>query len=193
MEEKGLVSSTITGKRKVYSALDPDILLRRFEDMKNDLKDAVSALKDKKSLSKYKIHHESFLGLQGIKNLFKLALNSKTEQLWFAEYEIHKEIFQGAYWDNFALKRIDKNISLKLLIDKNPQLKNWKSSKKHLRETRVNSDIKDIKSSFVTFDDKTIIYSIEKDNLYGIFIQNKHMAEMYKQIFNILWKYSKKI
>ncbi len=189
MELKGYVSQSIIGKRKIYSAIDPNILLNKIREKEDELIQIIPQLESLRNNKEVYLSSETFLDIAGLKNLFNLTLESKSGIFWFANKEISDKIFQEYYWHNYAKKRISKKIPMKLLIE--PTLKkDWDTDKKSLRETRRNKMVKGMLSSFVIFDDKVIIYSMKEEQLFGVFIRNRVIKSSFENIFLNLWNKS---
>lgn len=190
MEAKGFVSISLVGKRKSYIAAEPKHLLNQLKEKEEFFSEALPEFEKIKSLEQIFLNSQSFVGMAGLKNLFSLTLESKSEILWLANKETSDKIFQGYYWHNYAKKRIQKKIPIKLIIEPTKQ-KDWDTDKKIFRETRRNSLADKEKSSFVLFDDKIIIYSLIEDKLQGVFIQDKATKQLFEKMFYDFWERSK--
>ena len=97
------------------------------------------------------------------------------------------KIFKGYYWHNYAKKRIDKKIPIKLLVEETNDT-DWNTDKKVWRELKRNKIMDKINSSFVVFDNKLVIYTAKDDQLFGVYIQNEEQVLLFKQLFYHLWK-----
>lgn len=191
MSLKGQITISIKGKRKIYSALEPKLLLNQMKEKEEELKKIIPKLEQLSQPSEEVLTSQTFIGIKGLKNLFNLTLESKTEILWIANQKIHNKIFNKYFWDNYAQKRKEKKINIKLLIE--PRLKNfWETNKQLLRETRKHELVKELKTSIIIFDNKTIIYSQKKDEMTGILIENKEITNFFKKIFEDYWFKAKK-
>jgi len=187
MESKGYVSTSLVGRRKFYSPIQPQVLLKKLEEKNELFISAIPALENIKKQEKINISSESFIGLQGLKNLFNLTLNSSTEILWIANKNLSDKVFQGFYWHNYKQKRLEKKIPIKLLIEPTEE-KDWNTNKKDWRETRRLSLVKEMASSMVLFDNKVIIYSLSEGQFFGTFIQDTTTKSSLEKIFFNLWK-----
>lgn len=192
MESKGYVSVSKIGKRKHYTAIQPKILLNRLREKEEQFLQILPELEELKEKEKITISSETFIGIEGLKNLVNLTLQSKSEILWLANKKIHDKIFKEYYWHNYAQKRIQKKIPLKLLIEPTKD-KDWNTDSKVWRETKRSKLVGNFISSFIIFDnDKVIIYSLDKKQLFGVFIQNKTTKESFEKIFKEFWKEANK-
>lgn len=185
MELKGYVASSVVGKRKVYSSVEPKIILNQLKEKEEKFLQVLPSLEKLKKPS-ISLSAQTFIGMKGLKNLFNLILESKDEILWMINKELSDKIFQGYYWHNYATKRIDLKIPIKLLIEETSD-KDWDSSSKVFRSTRNIKFVNGLDSSFVVFGDSIIIFSMVADELYGVYISNKSLASFFRKIFFSYW------
>ncbi len=191
MLSKGYITYSMTEKRKLFSAIPPEILLDRLREKEEQFKQVIPLLQKFHKEDFSDMFVESFMGVKGFKSLLSLTLRSKTELLWLASEEINKSIFEDYYHENYVLKRVEAKISLRLLTYSTNR-KIWHSDKQSLREVRLLKFIEPIKSaSFVVFEDKVILFSFNKDNLFGILIKNNIIKEMFRSIFLDYWRRSR--
>jgi len=190
MENKGFLAHSLIEKKKIYKAIEPEILLNQIKEKQEQFSQILPSLKEMIQTNNVNLFSQTFVGLKGLRNLFSLTLSSKSEICWLCNKKISDEVFYGFYWHNYSKKRIEKKIPIKLIIEPTGD-KDWNTNKKAWRETKRNNFAMDLDSSFVLFEDKVLIYSIEKENLQGVLIQNKLIKQMFEKIFNLFWKQSK--
>lgn len=190
METKGYISHSLVGKRKIYSAMKPELILQQLKEKEEQFIELLPELEKLQKQEQIHLFSQSFVGIKGLKNLFNLTLESDSEILWLVNRDMSDKVFFGYYWHNYAKKRITNKIPIKLLIECT-QKKDWDTDKNVWRETRKNKLVKNIESSFVLFDDKIIIYSMVGEQLFGLFIQNLSMKNFFEIIFYNLWNNSK--
>jgi sugar-specific transcriptional regulator TrmB len=193
MEIKGFLSSALIGKRKVYSSIDPNMLLNKIKEKEENFLQILPQLKRIRSDEKPDIVSETFLGMQGLKNLFSMTLKSSTEILWISNEKVHAQIFKDYYWENYAKKRIEAKVPLKLLIETKSTKPIWTTDRKEFRIVRNNVLVRDLDSAFAVFEDKVIVYTGEEESLFGVFIRNKALKIMFEKIFMHLWNEGKEV
>jgi hypothetical protein len=169
---------------QVQESIHP-LELENLKEKEEELKQIMPKLEELKE-GKIEITSEAFFGLEGLKNLFNLTLESKSEILWIANKSLYDKVFQGYYWHNYAQKRIEKKIPIKLLIEPIKEI-DWNTNKKVWRETKRSRFVENLNSSFVIFEDKVIIYSLEEGNIFGVFIQNLSTKKSFERMFFELW------
>jgi HTH-type transcriptional regulator, sugar sensing transcriptional regulator len=189
MEVKGYVTSSLIGKRKEYLAINPEIILNQIKSKEENFMSIIPKLNNLMT-NKSNFFVQNFVGIKGLKNLFNMTLDSKAEISWFCNRKMSDKIFEEFYWHNYSQKRLKKKIKIKLLIEPDDK-KDWNTSKEFMRQTKRSDFIKGVKSSFVIFEDKVLIYSQEEENLRGVLIQDNLIKGMFKGIFEKFWKESK--
>lgn len=189
MEIKGYISSTIIGRRKVYSAVSPELLLKQIKEKEEEFTQIIPEL-NKLKQETCNVYSESFIGMSGLKNLINMTLDSQTDILWIANKSINDNVLQGYYWHNYAKKREENKIPIKLLIEPTNK-KDWDTDIKSKRETRRSNIVKGMDSSFIMFDDNVIMYSLVGGDLFGILIKDKSIKESLEKMFYSFWKNGK--
>jgi sugar-specific transcriptional regulator TrmB len=189
MENKGYVTSSLVGKRKFYNAVEPEFILGQIKVKEEQFLQILPNLMSMKNNNQINLTSQIFFGVNGLRNLFDLTLSSDSEILWLCNREISDDLFQEFYWHNYSKKRIEKDIPIKLLFEPDNK-KDWDTNKKEKRETRKSKFVNGLASSFVLFDDKILIYSMEEGQLQGVLIQNSVTKEMFSKIFDLLWNSS---
>lgn len=194
MQAKSYVSLIVEGKKKLYSAVPPEIILRNYQE-KGELFESILSALQKMKEPKQEMYVETFMGLEGIKHLFNSTLESSTAVFWASNQGSSNLIIQDYYWENYALKRKEGKIPLKLMIDsdKSSWSKIFQTDKKEFRETRVNNILKNSHCSIIVFDDKVAFYTTKKENLFGVLIKSKEIGDLMSKISLDLWDESDKI
>lgn len=188
---KGHLSLSTEGKKKIYTAVNPITLKNKLIEAQENFEQALPFLEKIMKASLIDFSSESFIGMQGLKNLFGLTLNSKTEILWIANQKKHDAVFRDYYWENYGKKRSENKIPIKILIE--PELKKyWSTDHGALRQTRMHEFVKNLNSSIVLFDDNVAIYTVDEENLSGVLIKNIFIKKMFERLFNDYWTSSTK-
>jgi sugar-specific transcriptional regulator TrmB len=138
LETKGFINHTMKGKRKIYSAVSPEILFEQLQSKVNDFEAVMQELKQLQTESESS--SITFIGIQGLKNMFAQSLESKTDICWLINKQMADKMFKDYYWHNYAQKRIEKKIPIKLLIEPTKDA-DWNTDKSVLRATRRHSVI----------------------------------------------------
>jgi sugar-specific transcriptional regulator TrmB len=187
LKARGLVSETIISNVNHYSASPPEVLNEIEEERRTAIAEITPELKKRQLISTGIPKVQAFVGLKGLKNLTELTLQAKTDNLWAANEQVANELFKEHYWDNLAKKRIEKKIQLKYLHDSETKGA-WPSNKTLYREVRSSPLLNKSDVAFTTFDDKTILFTMKNDELFGIYIQSAPITAFFNLMFSNMWK-----
>ncbi|MBT5022827.1 winged helix-turn-helix transcriptional regulator [Candidatus Woesearchaeota archaeon] len=195
--EKGLINEVFEGRTKKFQSTNPEQLLTLLKEKEAQIKEVIPKLKKIKQITPSISKVASFTGIKGLMHLLNFTLTTKKELLWIANYHEWHKVLENHQFFNYTLKRIEKKIKLKILIEKKgipkKDIQVWKSDKKELRETKTHSAVKNIPSSYVIFDDKVIIFNLDKKELKCVLIEDKSINKSQSAMFNELWKNAKRI
>lgn len=188
LQEKGLVSYVIMGKRKNYEAAHPSKILEIEEERRNNLKEIMSELISQRELSKSPQEATIYKDKRGIKNIFNDITNTKSKVYLFASgwgFHEHFPEYKDIWYSRLKLNKVDIRALLSNLNRK-------------YKRTTVPEPLKYrfLPSSFV-FPSTTVVYDNKvflimwSNQPIGILISGKEIAESYKNFFEMLWKVSK--
>ncbi len=194
--DKGMISKIIEKNHRVYQIQDPSALVEFIEKKKEELdKQKELAYKISKEvvlLKKHRILKETaavFSGVAGIKRIYSEIIDNKLDYCVFGSPLQSEKIIPDFYWENLHTKQHESGVKARMIFHKS--LKHWKKIIHHkeikvrffdtefepLTETTIYGD----KVSFVIWTDKPIVTIID----------NKHVADSYRNVFEILWKSAK--
>ncbi len=189
MLDKGFVSKLDEAKHVVFSAVDPDALLRRSEDNVRQLELALPELKGLfHKHAKPRVRY--FEGLEGVKRVYMDTLTATTEILNYAnsrEIRIHWPDYDAEY----VAKRYKKKIFLKGIAPDDEYGQTVQcDDPKCLRETRLLS-AKDFNftNEISIYDNKVAITSFENE-MIGILIESDAIADTQRDIFKMAWGFA---
>ena len=192
---KGLIYKTAEKKRIFYCAENPQKIPKLFEKKKNEIENKerkmekyIPELTSLFSASFSKPVISFYEGKDGIKEVYWQMLNT---------YKIVHSFFSPAsFFKLFSLKENDE--LLKHLYKNGGELRNLveRSDKavERLRQKEYNSFVKNkllpegfrFETDLLIVDDTVTLISFK--NLVGVIIQDKAIAEMQKNIFDLIWK-----
>jgi len=186
LQQRGLVSYVIMGKRKHYESVDPKKILEIEEERRNKIKSIIPELSSQRSLTQMPQEATIFKNKKGIRNILEDITRSKTEVLLFASGWGFKENFPE-YYDIWHERLKLNKVKIKTLI----------SNKLKDIEIPESLQYKFLPSEFifpsttVVYEDKTFIIMWSAQPI-GILIRGKEISNSYKQFFELLWKTAKK-
>ena len=185
LQERGLVSYVMVGKRKNYEATEPKRILEIEEDKIKNIKEILPELNSHRILAKSPQEATIYKDKKGIKNVLVEITKTKHPVYLFASgwgfHEMFPE-YENIWYSHLKLNKV----KIKALI----------SSK--FKKTKIQEPLnyRFLPSQFV-FPSTTVVFGnkvfliIWSAQPIGILIRGKEIAESYKQFFNILWKTAK--
>ena len=190
MLDKGYVSKLHKDKHMVFSAVDPEILMKNYKDRLRDFEMALPELKGlfNQYSSRPKVRY--FEGLDGIKRVYEDTLTATTEIL---NYSNTHEILSHwpTYNDDYVSLRTQKSIFLRGIAPSDEYGKKLiKDDRKYLREFRLLSS-KDFNftNEINIYDNKVAIVSFSPE-LIGIIIESQAIADTQRDIFKMAWGFA---
>lgn len=186
LQEKGLLSYVIIGKRKSYEAVDPKKILEIEEEKKKKIEQILPGLLAQRTLGNVSQEATIFKDKKGIRIILDEITKSKTIVYLFASGWGFKENFLG-YYDIWHERFKTNKVKIKCLI----------SSKFKTIKIPEPLEYKFLPSEFVfpsttcIYEDKVfiIMWSVQP---IGVLIRGKEISDSYKKFFEILWNTSKK-
>lgn len=193
--EKGIVSKIVENKKRVYQIQKPESIIEFIKKKKDELdeqeeiaKELVKNIEKKKS-TQIQETAMVFRGIAGVKQIYSEIIDKKLNYLVFGSPKESEIIIEDYYWQNLHLKQKENKIKAKMIFHKS--LRKWKKLIPRdiidLRffdqefEPLTETTIYGTKVAFVVWTEKPVI----------TIINNEHVANSYKQLFNLLWKISK--
>lgn len=183
--EKGLVSYIKTGGIKEFKATNPENLLKSIQEKEKEAKEIISKLREIQTTSPLKSSAEVYEGKEGLKILYQRILESK-EKTVLVIGGTGKSINVLQYESpHIAKELIKKRINVKILAEN--------QAKKYLLEKKpYNYQVKylpkdyDIKATTMIWGNYVSIHMLY-EKPFIIIIENKDMAESYRNLFKLLW------
>lgn len=172
--------------------MDPDVLRDLYRERYNNLK---QALPDLRRLHGKTMHPRVryYEGLEGIKRIYMDTLTSKTEILNYADSRGVRH-FWPTYDEDYVKERVRKKIYLRGIAPDDEYGKAVASANKaSYREILlVPRDEIIFANEINIYDDKVSIISFGKDELIGMIIESKEIANTQRAIFKMAWAFAKK-
>ena len=189
LKKKGLVSHFTKKKTKYFTSTDPETVLEEFEKRTNEFRSSLPQFKRIQGETAHpRIRY--FEGIEGIKAIYTDTLSAKTEILNYSNSNEIRKIWP-TYDKDYVEKRANKGIHLRGICPKDKQgIKVQSEDKKYMREMRLMPEKKfDFTNEINIYDDKVAIISF-KDELIGMIIESREIANSQRAIFNMSWQFS---
>lgn len=190
LKSKGLVASIIKSNKKFFEPANPkelnELLSKKQEEIERAEEKISELLKEFEKPSEKK-EVMFFKEKLGIKTILKDALNSKTEIINYGSTGKFPEVYKE-YFDIWEDSRIRNGIKMRIVTSKSTK---GKHPKKKLQEVKyLDLEFTNLTSTFI-YENKVAIFTWTSEPL-GILIENKELADSYRNYFESLWKHSKK-
>ena len=187
LQEKGLVSFVILGKRKAYEAVEPKNILELEDERRKSILEILPQLEGERKLSKQKQEATIFKDKRGIKNIVD-ELTKVKEFDFFASGWGFAKAFGQEYSDIWHEKLKVNKVKVRCLLSK--KFKETLKVPESLNYRWLPSEFV-FPSTTLLFQDKIFIIMWGSEPI-GILIRGKEVYDSYKQFFELLWKLAKK-
>lgn len=192
---RGLVSQTEIGKKEVFKAENPEILIRlakenteRAKELEKDLEKLIPPLK---KIAKTKSQNLRIRVLEAKEGLWDIAndtLKERKDIYVFGSFQKLYEVYSAKRLDEYGKQRVKRRIKLKVLTDIHPE-----SIKAHIGQDFTYQEYrflpKDIRldTYFILYGNKTVLATAKKP-LTGVIIEDGTITSAIKIMFDALWK-----
>ena len=182
---RGLVNFIVRNHKKYFSATRPEKIIDILEERKRQAQKLVSELNSlQKSKDKTKV--QIFEGKEGVKNLYLDALKENTHMCVFGGTGIGFKTFKY-YYPQIYRQAKNSNISARFIV-------NTGTEKDFNYYGKFNAKIKympkgyESKVTTIIYANKVALQSLQEDNIYFLLIEDKNLAESYRNTFEFMWK-----
>jgi len=192
---KGIISKVIEGRKRVYQLQKPESLIEFIQKKKHEVEEqeqiARQLAKQVEIRKKHITTPETAIvmkGLSGVKQIYSEIISEKLDYLAFGSPKESETIIGDYYWQNLHAKQKEYGIKARMIFHKS--LRNWmRLIPKNIIELRffeeefeplTETTIYGTKVAFVIWTEKPIV----------TIINNEHVANSFRQIFEFLWKSS---
>jgi len=190
--EKGLINYVIEGRRKIYTATDPENFNKYIEDKKERFQRILPELKKKQFSAKEIKNATIYNGKRGIKEVYYKLINlpSAKEYLTFGGGIEVARFMDEKWWQGLHTKRIYNNLKSRQIYDKTVKYIGEEVKKRKI------SKVKYLPENFAQFQETVIVDDYVAINVfsnqgYSFLIQDKKVADGYRKYFEALWKIAK--
>jgi sugar-specific transcriptional regulator TrmB len=194
LKDKGFVSLQ-DGAGRQYRAEDPRKLLAYEKTKLSQLEKALPGMLGLASTSELKPGTRFFSGTDGIKAVYEESLlqPAGSEMLAIGNAEAVERSIEG-FQSWYIKRRAESGISMRAIIPATPEgLKVAARDAQELRETRLlePSDFTEPVEVNI-YGNKVSAVSFVENELIGVIIESKVLANVHRQMFELLWRSAKK-
>jgi sugar-specific transcriptional regulator TrmB len=185
---KGLASYTIKLGKKHFRPVDPERILDIAKEREMEIQSVIPEIIGKFRKTESKVHAEIYEGTEGLKSVMELILKEKKE--WYTIGSTGKgPVVLPFYLEQFARKRVKLGIKRKVLLVDSKEGRAYYKVLKQQGLVKIKFLPKEIQQpqTIWIFDDKVAIILVSVECPVVFLIDNKEIADFYKEYFNLLW------
>lgn len=182
----GFLTRTVRGKRQVFTALDPSLLVEVEEEKLRKLKEVLPEIKAIYNTTGQKPHISYFEGQQGIDQINEDTLRYQGEIVGFTTPRFVTSRTRST-GKEFIAKRVAAGKHSRVIGENSPEVRLLQThDKEELRETRILSpDVFSSTVEIVLYGNKLAI--VDYKHQWGFIIEGNEIAQVMKMIFEIVW------
>ena len=193
--EKGLVGYVLKGKRKLFSAHNPQNLLDYVDDKRQKLEKVVPQLIAKQTLVQEKQEAQVFTGWKGLYNAFNFILTvlpTGSEYIGFAGgFEEQFSVEAKRFFREFQKKRVKLKYNVKLIV--NEEARKQVEEYEYYRKfgTPIYRFVPGIApQGVIIFGDYILQIGFEEEPV-AVVIHSSAISDSYRKFFYRMWEYAR--
>jgi len=197
--KRGVISKFTRSDIQHFAATNPESLLDYVDRAKQNLerqhetiKDILPHIKAMSNPYTLKPRVRYFEGPEGVKQTMEDTLTAKSEILCYSALDKWLAGPLERYIRDYGVRRInEKKITLKSLVYDTPIARKYldKDYPRKLSKMRwIPKDLVIVDNEINIYDDKVVIVSLSPEEMFGVIIESKAIAETQKQIFEMAWR-----
>jgi predicted transcriptional regulator len=191
LREKGLISTIMQANKRIFEAANPEQLMQLVKEKEELLGEVMPSLKQEFNLKREKqqVHH--FFGPEGLMRAYYMILDQGETLYALGGSGLNRQYLKHRHkmWNRERRKRKIKGKGLYYEFTRGSKEKGWSDSTMEIRylpDKFKGMGMVDICGSLVIN-----LLPIE-GNIMAIVIENRTLADTYRQFFRFMWQYAKK-
>ena len=193
---RGLFTLEKKVRGKYYAPVAPEYLALEVRKNAQAVERMLPELRSLQGKQYRKPHVRFFEGWEGVRRVYEDTLTAQGELLNFANSAVVRK-FWPHYDEEYVAQRVKHGIHLRGIAPDDPAgRKVHGEDRERLREIRLvpGKDF-DFKNEINIYDSKVAICSFSagaksKEDMFGVIIESKEVAETQRQIFEMAWRYA---
>jgi sugar-specific transcriptional regulator TrmB len=189
--EKGLLSETVAGKRRLLVAEDPAVYFEQKQAELEQMEQVLPQLRSLLATASAKPKITFYQGIEGLKKVYMDNLRQRGEILEFLTLEkIHPEM-EFKFANYYIPQRIKRRIPIKIILSGPPKSKSihLKTDPYAFREVKlVDSKLFPVPLDAYIYGDNVsmLLYRSDSEPL-GLIIRSKEIATFMRSLFHLIW------
>ncbi len=191
LKEKRLITETLSGKRKIFSAEDPEMFSRIQEERQRTLDSLLPSLRDLYLGGTHRTRVHYYDGFEGAAVVRNELLNVKSRKYYY--FGSVREMFKLSSQEQeeaYVRERLRRGIWSYSIRDRSQEvdLDYMKPGAEHLRCVRyLPKSIDGNLSGLYLYDDRIAISSALKEN-YAIIIESRELYQLLLTLWQYIWE-----
>jgi sugar-specific transcriptional regulator TrmB len=193
--EKGIINYVLEGRRKIYSATEPEHFIQYIDDKKKRFEQLLPELKKKKNILRETEAATIYKGKRGITEVYyklvNLPVKEVKEYLTFGGGEECASFMGMTWWLNVHSKRVANKLPSRQVFDESVKKDAGDIEKKPITNVRyLSKELAQFQETVIVGD--YVAINVFTENAYSFLIHDKKVAEGYRKYFELLWNMAKK-
>lgn len=192
--EKGLVSSMMRGKLRMYYGENPKKLIAMLEEKTERAKHLLPELLSITNTLSFKPKIHFFEGMEGIKTIFRETLEAKKEIVGYTNLQALTELLPDFLAD-YSREKVKRGIKTRLISPAGKEAKKFISrfypdtveARRLIELFFVNRAQFFFENEIAVFENKVAIVSLNPEELIGILVESAVLSRTMKRIFDLSW------
>lgn len=184
--KKGLIGYIIQNNVRLFSASNPERFVEILKEKEAAIEEVLPGMVALYRKTREKEGTNFYKGKRGLKNVFEDQLNSGKEVLVLGASSLAYDVLQF-YFKWYDKRRKERKIKAKIIFHDPKREVNIPYSEVRYLPEKYSSPV-----AVNIYGDKIALILWNKDNPLAIVIQNKLIAEGYRQYFDIIWRIARK-
>jgi len=186
LEQKGLISQHIEGRKKYYLAEDPEKLISLIKGEEKILAKLLPYLKTLKGKGYFRPSVRFFEGRGGMKMICEEILKDKQELLSFSSPEDLFQVLED-YFPLFVERRVKLKIPTRVILRDSTKARERKRlGPKELRQVKIIPPTHEFHSMILIFGNKVGMFSFRRGYV-AVLIENPEIAAVQRAMFELIW------
>lgn len=185
--EKGILFQSVKGKRRVFTAVDPDHVHDLLKLREASFKRIIPELRSLYNQHEVKPKIKFFEGVRGLEVVYQDTLESAGTILAYGSIETMWQVMSKEFIAHYVRERVKREIFEKAIVPATPEAQAYaRKNKEELREFKFVPPGRYIFANEINiYNDKIAILSFPEKA--GLIVQSKKMADTQRVIFELAW------
>lgn len=188
LKERQLISEIKKGKRRLFSATSPHLLLEQQKSKVSSVERLIPQLLAIQNSVKDKPRVSFYEGIEGIKEIYRMTLRGKQTIYAWEDLDRTHDMLPPSFFKGYPEERAAKNIPARCIDRDSPFAREFtsKNNVRLARESRFVSS-EEFGTEINVFGNKVAFFSYSKKNPFGVVIDDVGIASAQKVAWMELW------